>query len=248
MPFPPFERIHPNIEYSELVLVPGGTFIMSSDDTEADNDEKLVHAVTLPNFAIGKYPVTQALWIYIMGNNPADFQGDNRPVERVSWEITQRFLQKLNAADTRLAPGQLFRLPSEAEWEYAARGGQQSGRYQYAGSNMLDEVGWYTQNSHGQTQPVGLKLPNELGICDMSGNVWEWCADLGYDSYLGAPTDGSAWVDQETDAVQVLRGGGWLNFAHKCRLSFRNNNPVSYQFGSYGFRVVLFPPPASWPV
>ncbi|WP_353484869.1 SUMF1/EgtB/PvdO family nonheme iron enzyme, partial [Haliscomenobacter sp.] len=170
MPFPPFERIHPDIEYSELVLVPGGTFMMGSDDPEAYDDEKEIHAVTLPDFAIGKYPVTQALWAAIMGDNPANFQGANRPVEQVSWEDAQRFLQKLNATDTRLAADQHFRLPSEAEWEYAARGGQKSEGYRYTGSNVLDEVGWYNQNSHGQTQPVGLKLPNELGICDMSGN------------------------------------------------------------------------------
>jgi formylglycine-generating enzyme len=247
MPFPPFERIHPDIEYSELVLVPSGTFMMGSDDPEADDDEKPVHTVTLPNFAIGKYPVTQALWTAIMGDNPAYFKGTNRPVEQVYWEDTQRFLQKLNE-DSRLAHGQHFRLPSEAEWEYAARGGYQSGGYRYAGSNVLDEVGWYDENSHGQTEPVGLKLPNELGICDMSGNVWEWCADHMHDSYVGAPADGSAWVDRKEGAYRVFRGGGWRYNARYSRPSSRNNFIPSTRSNRYGFRVVLFPPPVSWPV
>jgi len=247
MPFPLFERIHPDIEYSELVLVPGGTFMMGSDDPEADDDEKPLHAVTLPDFAIGKYPVTQALWTAVMGDNPAFFKGTNRPVEHVYWEDAQRFLQKHNE-DLRLTPGQYFRLPSEAEWEYAARGGQQSGAYRYAGSNILDEVGWYDQNSHLQTQPVGLKLPNELGICDMSGNIWEWCADYWHDSYVGAPADGSAWEDQEEGARRVLRGGGWYDIARDCRPSFRDFNFPSYRDNTDGFRVVLFPPPVSWPV
>ena len=247
MPFPPFERIHPDIEYSELVLVPGSTFMMGSQDPEAYDDEKEIHAVTLPDFAIGKYPVTQALWTAIMGDNPAYFKGTNRPVEQVSWEDAQRFLQKLNE-DSRVTPGQYFRLPSEAEWEYAARGGQQSGAYRYAGSNILDEVGWYDQNSHGQTQPVGLKLPNELGICDMSGNIWEWCADHWHDSYVGAPADGSAWEDQEEGARRVLRGGSWILNAQGCRPSDRLDTYPSHRFSNYDFRVVLFPPPGSWPV
>jgi formylglycine-generating enzyme required for sulfatase activity len=245
MPFPPFERIHPDIEYSELVLVPGGTFMMGSDDAEAYDLEK---PVTLPSFAIGKYPVTQALWTSIMGDNPACFQGANRPVEQVSWEDAQHFLQKLNAVDTRLQPSQHFRMPSEVEWEYAALGGQQSGGYRYAGSNVVDEVGWYDRNSHGQTQPVGLKLPNELGICDMNGNVWEWCAGHWHDNYIRALTYSSAWVDLEEGAYRVLRGGSWDNDAQYCRPSNRITIDPSLQYAYFGFRLVLFPLPISWPV
>lgn len=240
MPFPPFERIHPDIEYSELVLVPGGTFMMGSDDPGDLDREKPVHAVTLPDFAIGKYPVTQTLWTAIMGDNPAYFQGANRPVEQVSWEDAQRFLQKLNA-DTRLAPGQHFRLPSEAEWEYAARGGQQSGGHRYAGSNVLDEVGWYDVNSHGQTQPVGLKLPNELGLYDLSGNVLEWCADERHVIDWAHFPDGSAWVE-----LRGLRGGSWSRYAQFCRPSYRSGYNPTIRDNYVGLRVVLFFPPVSW--
>lgn len=143
-----------------------------------------------------------------------------------------------------------FRLPTEAEWEYAARGGASaplSDQLRYAGSNVLDEVGWYDENSQSQTQPVGLKMPNELGLYDLSGNIWEWCEDQWHGSYEGAPADGSAWVDQDAGANRVLRGAGWDDYAEYCRSSYRLSTRPAYCNNRVGFRLVLFPPPVSWP-
>jgi formylglycine-generating enzyme required for sulfatase activity len=180
-----------------------------------------------------------------MGTNPSYFKGKHRPIENVSWEDTQLFLEKLNK-DVRLEPGQQFRLPSEAEWEYAARGGEFSQGYKYAGSEKLAEVGWYTDNSHSETKPVGLKAPNELDIYDMSGNVWEWCADQWHDSYQGAPNDNSAWVDSiDKGADRVFRGGSWDYDALRCRATYRYDLDPSLRSDDIGFRVVLFPPPVS---
>ncbi len=146
-----------------------------------------------------------------------------------------------------------FRLPSEAEWEYAASTslGDQAliplSKLLYAGGNILDELGWYKENSHGQTQPVGLKLPNERGLYDMSGNVWEWCEDQWHDSYEGAPADGSPWIDQDAGALRVIRGGCWYRIAQTCRsLSRLYYLPANRNY-HYGFRLLLFPPPGSWP-
>ncbi|MCC6280211.1 MAG: formylglycine-generating enzyme family protein [Saprospiraceae bacterium] len=132
-----------------------------------------------------------------------------------------------------------YRLPTEAEWEYAARGGATDQPTKYAGSNRLDEVGWYGENSHGETKPVGLKLPNALGICDMSGNVWEWCEDQWHDTYEGAPDNGSAWVDQEQGSYRVYRGGSWINYAQLCRPASRNNSTPASRYSYLGFRLVL---------
>ena len=235
----PFTHIHPNIETSELVLVPGGTFMMGSEEYDG---EKPIHQVTVPTFTIGKFPVTQELWMAVMGDNPSRFIGPKRPVEQVSWDDTQLFFKKINL-DRRLLPGQGFRLPTEAEWEYAARGGQESGSYQYAGGDKPDEVGWYGENSHGETKPVGLKMGNELGLHDLSGNLEEWCEDSWHRYYKGAPQDGSAWVDEK--GVRVKRGGSWYHPPRYCRSSSRiGRAPDSRDF--IGFRVVLFSPPGSW--
>ncbi|WP_373549152.1 formylglycine-generating enzyme family protein [Haliscomenobacter sp.] len=152
-----------------------------------------------------------------------------------------------------------FRLPTEAEWEYAAAlslvtersrsdraSATLSDRLRYAGSNVLDEVGWYDENSHSQTQPVGLKMANEWGLYDLSGNVWEWCEDQWHETYEGAPTDGSPWVDQDAGAYRVLRGGSWYFNAHYCRSSYRFSYRPARRDDGVGFRVLLFPPPVSW--
>ncbi|MBK7476684.1 MAG: formylglycine-generating enzyme family protein [Haliscomenobacter sp.] len=200
----------------EMIRIEGGSFVMGDDDAPY-KDEKPAHLVQIPDFYLGKFPVTQALWQAVMGDNPSSFQGPNRPVVQVSWIDVQTFLKKLN---TRT--GKTYRLPSEAEWQYAARGGHRSQGFTYSGGNKLNEVGWYDENSHAETKPVGLKQPNELGLYDMSGNVWEWCADVWHDNYEGAPDDGSAWTTGGDQDLRVVRGGSWFFDDCYCRVSSRN--------------------------
>ena len=169
-----------------------------------------------------------------MKDNPSFFTGDSRPVETVSWEDAQAFIQKLNELT-----GKVYRLPAEAEWEYAARGGQHSKGYKYAGSNKLKEVGWYRENSHVETKAVGLKYSNELGLYDMSGNVWEWVEDQWHGNYEGAPTDGSAWVDKEEGTSRVLRGGSWSNDPEYCRCTSRITITPELRYDFIGLRLVL---------
>lgn len=237
----PFTHIIPGMDSSELVWVEGGTFRMGSNEY---NNEKPIHEVTLPSFAMGRFPVTQELWTDVMGNNPSHFIGDMRPVEKVSWQDAQAFLQKINN-DPRLKPGQNFRLPSEAKWEYAARGGCKSGNFYYAGGDKLDEVAWYFRNGHEETKEVGLKLPNELGLYDLSGNVWEWCEDQYHGSYEGAPNDGSDWLGLESGVSRVRRGGGRSFNPDDCRPSYRSYCPPTDREFIIGFRVVLVFPPGS---
>jgi formylglycine-generating enzyme required for sulfatase activity len=218
----------------DLIFVEGCTFTMGNDASRYD-DEKPAHPVTVPDFYLGRYPVTQGLWQAVMGENPSYFKGMNRPVEQVSWDDTQVFLEKLNELT-----GKTYRLPSEAEWDYAARGGNQSKGFVYAGSNKLKEVGWYYQNSHGETKPVGMKFPNELGLYDMSGNVWEWCADVWHDNYKGAPKDGSAWLEGGEQNWRVVRGGSWLYYDFYCRVSYRNDYLADFRFNYIGFRFARY--------
>ncbi len=215
----------------EMVLVRGGTFQMGSNDHDS---EKPIHSVTLSDFEIGKHPVTQKLWQEIMGSNPSHFTGcDDCPVEQVSWNDVQEFLRKIN----QKYPGKNYRLPSEAEWEYAARGGSQSKGYTYAGSSDINEVARYDKNSGGKTHPVGSKKANELGIYDMSGNVWEWCQDAWHDNYQGAPKDGSAWIRGGEQGVRVLRGGSWGSDWVDCRAADRYWDNPAYRDDYYGFRL-----------
>lgn len=172
-----------------------------------------MHSVTLSSFYIGETVVTQALWKAIMGSNPSYIQGDILPVENVIWNDCQEFIHKLNQVT-----GKSFRLPTEAEWEYAARGGKRSKGYKYAGSNVIGDVAWHHGNSENKTHAVKTKLSNELGIFDMSGNVWEWCQDW-MDSYNSEPqVDPSGPIN---GFYRVLRGGSWCYGAWICRVSFR---------------------------
>ena len=191
----------------QMVTVTGGTFTMGctrEQEGECDDDEKPAHQVRVADFQISRYEVTQALWEAVMGENPSYFENCSQcPVEKVSWNDVQEFLEKLNAMT-----GDHYRLPSEAEWEYAARGGQRSRGYKYAGSNEADAMAWYRENSGDRTHPVGQKEANEVGVYDMSGNVWEWVADCWNASYAGAPTDGLTWESGECGR-RVVRGGSW---------------------------------------
>ncbi|NUO01598.1 MAG: formylglycine-generating enzyme family protein [Saprospiraceae bacterium] len=230
---PVFTQSIPGTSLSfDMISIEGGSFRMGSEDPEALDREKPAHPVTVPSFYMAKYPVTQALWKAVMGNNPSWFQGDQRPVERVSWDNAQVFIKKLNERT-----GESYRLPTEAEWEYAARGGIYGKGFKYAGSNKLKEVGWYSKNSHGETKPVGLKFPNELGLYDMSGNVWEWCEDVWHDTYKGAPKDGSAWLKGGDQHIRVVRGGSWDVNSGNCRVADRNWSVLDYRFFNIGFRL-----------
>lgn len=220
----------------KMLPVEGGTFDMggtAEQGGDAYSDEKPVHRVTLSNYFIGETEVTQALWQAVMGKNPSSFKGNNLPVECVSWEECQEFIEKLN----RLT-GRTFRLPTEAEWEYAARGGKKSRGYKYSGSNNIDDVAWYTGNSSRRTHDVKTKQPNELGIYDMSGNVWEWCSDRygSYSSYSQTNPTGPS-----TGSYRVGRGGSWYSIAWSCRVSFRSSSLPGDSNDYLGLRLVLVP-------
>ncbi len=203
----------------EMIDVEGGTLSLNGNQS------------SISNFSIGKYPVTQAQWREVMGGNPSYFKDcDDCPVESVSWLDVQDFLKKINQQT-----GFKFRLPTEAEWEYAARGGNQSKDYLYAGSNNLKKVGWYNGNSGGKTHPVGRKKPNELGLYDMSGNVWEWC----WDWYGDYPPDAKKdYAGPEEGDFRVFRGGGWGFHAWFCRVLIRFGPAPLIRYDNVGFRLV----------
>ena len=242
----------------EMVFVKGGTFTMGATEEQGTSDpyddEYPIHQVTLSDFCIGKYEVTQQLWEYVMnysgtcadgstmsayasdvwlGTNPSSSYGVGNyyPAYYVSWEdIVNNFMPRLNKIT-----GKTFRLPTEAEWEYAARGGNKSQGYKYSGSNTIGDVAWYYDNSSSTAHQVGTKAPNELGLYDMSGNVWEWCSDR-YGSYSSSsqtnptgPTSGS---------IRVLRGGSWSSIAQGCRVSFRYGYNPADRYYYLGFRLV----------
>ena len=218
----------------DMVKVEAGTFMMgaTSEMKKPYTDEKPVHQVTLTNdYYMGKYEVTQALWQAVMGSNPSKFKSRNLPVEQVSWDDCQEFINKLNSIT-----GMRFRLPTEAEWEYAARGGKKSKGYQYSGSSKMSEVAWYTANSGSKTHPVGKKQANELGLYDMTGNVLEWCQDW-YGSYVSSSQTNPTGAF--SGFFRVFRGGSWYGNSGNCRSSCRDSyNPGNSNF-DLGLRLVL---------
>ena len=218
-----------------MIAVEGGTFQMgatSEQGGDADIDEKPVHSVTLSDYYIGETEVTQELWQAVMGSNPSNFsENPQRPVEMVSWNDCQEFITQLNQLT-----GKNFRLPTEAEWEYAARGGDRSQGYKYSGSNTIGNVAWYGDNSNSQTHNVKTKSPNELGIYDMSGNVYEWCQDW-YGSYSsGSQTNPTG---PSSGYGRVYRGGGWFSYARGCRVSDRYYNNPGDAYYILGLRLCL---------
>jgi formylglycine-generating enzyme required for sulfatase activity len=223
------DTIQDEITGMELVYIPAGCFMMGSPpgEKDSDNDEGPVHEVCVDGFWMGKYPVTQGQWTKIIGDNPARFKnGDKYPVEQVSWEDAQKFITELNKKS-----GEKYRLPTEAEWEYAARAGAS---YKYSGGDDLDAVAWYDGNSGNTTHPVGQKKANAFGVYDMSGNVWEWCADW-YDGkyYASSPQDNPTGPDSGTG--RVLRGGGWFDHPVGCRSVRRSRYDPGFRDGRSGF-------------
>lgn len=217
-----------------MICVEGGTFMMGAtpeQDSDAFGDENPTHSVTLSTYYIGETEVTQALWQAVMGENPSEFKGINRPVEQVSWDDCKTFISKLNSIT-----GKNFRLPTEAEWEYAARGGNKSKGYKYSGSNSLGNVAWYDNNSGSETHPAKTKSPNELGLFDMSGNVWEWCQDWKghYDS-----SSQTNPIGPSSGSNRVCRGGSWFSEARGCRVSCRYYYAEDYRSNYLGLRLVL---------
>ena len=220
----------------KMIKVEGGTFRMGATSEQGSNigDGEPVHSVTLSDYYIGETEVTQELWQAVMGSNPSYFEGDNqRPVENVSWNDCQKFIKELN----RLT-GKNFRLPTEAEWEYAARGGKYSKDYvyKYSGSNNSDEVAWYWWNSDRTTHSVKTKEANKLGLYDMSGNVYEWCNDRYGDYQSNSQTNPTG---PSEGGFRVLRGGSWSSLDGVVRVSYRNGDtPGSRDFYS-GLRLAL---------
>ena len=218
----------------ELVKVEAGTFTMGARNGDDLGDAK-EHKVTLTrNFYLGSTEVTQTQWAAVMGNNPSRRKGVVLPVENVSWKNAMEFCKRLN--DMGLAPkGWKFTLPTEAQWEYAARGGNRSRGYKYSGSDNLDDVAWYTSNSGSKTHPVALKTANELGLYDMSGNVWEWCLDRYETGYARDPE----FLTGNSGTDCVIRGGSCGNFAKDCRSAYRYHFGSGGRDGFTGFRVAL---------
>lgn len=223
--------------FPELVVLPGGRFLMGGTKY---SDEKPVHAVQVNSFAIGKYPITQGQWKKVMGNNPSHFSGggDQCPVENVSWDDAQAFIKKLNQQT-----GHTYRLPSEAEWEYACRAGS-TGQWCFGDDESeLQHYAWYKDNSNGKTHPVGEKKPTAFGLYDMHGNVWEWCEDRWHSDYNGAPSDGRAWVEGGNKKdKRVMRGGSSGNDSNGSRAAIRTSNSPVNRFLSIGFRVARTAP------
>ena len=216
-----------------MIYVKGGVFSMGSDDNESRSNEKPVHMVSVSDFFVSQYPITQVQWKTIMGSNPSKFKkksdADNRPVDHVSWDDCMMFIKKLNKLTEKN-----YRLLTEAEWEYAARGGGNS-KDKYSGSRYIREVAWFNEVD-GSTHPVGQKHPNALGLYDMSGNVWEWCYDF-FATY-------KAEFQQDPRGPKfgvrhVCRGGSWEDIADNCRVASRYSYPATYHSKTLGLRLAL---------
>ena len=218
-----------------MVSVEGGTFTMgatSEQGSDAYSSEEPAHQVTLSDYMIGKTEVTQEVWQAVMGSNPSNFSGNNLPVEKVSWNDCQEFIKKLNSLT-----GLNFRLPTEAEWEYAARGGNKSKGYKYSGSNDIGSVAWYTSTTHNSgTKPVATNAPNELGLYDMSGNVYEWCSDWNGDYSSSSQTNPKG---PSSGSNRVIRGGSWSDEARDCRVSNRYSGSLDLRGSFLGLRLAL---------
>lgn len=237
----------PNGFSFEMRHIPGGTFDLGSnqDDPDAFMDEKPKQLnVEVDEFYLGKFPVTQILWKSIMGvnSNPSRFIGENRPVVNVSWDDCQEFIHQLNQiteqtrAKDDMAP---YRLPMEAGWEFAARGESSNAPYRYSGSDKLKEIGWFEHNCDGQTQEVGLLLPNGLGLYDLSGNVWEWIADNWHKDYNGFPNNGQPWLNQLDEDYGLTRGGSYLSEDLVCRTQMRSGSSRKNRLSFVGFRLAM---------
>ena len=218
----------------KMIYVEGGTFTMGATGRLSDvsySNEKPTHTVTLSSYSIGETEVTQALWEAVMDSNPSYFSGSNIPVENVSWDDCQDFVRKLNALT-----GEYFRLPTEAEWEFAARGGNKSQGYLYAGSNTINNVAWYSGNSFSETLNVAIRQANELGLYDMSGNVLEWCFDW-YGDYSSSSQTNP--IGPDSGSHRVYRGGSWFSNMRDCRVSYRGGYTPAYCDNDLGFRLAL---------
>ena len=230
-------EISPGVSMA-FVWVEPGSFEMGSADGEADSTEKPVHKVTLTKgYWLGQFEVTQAEWQSVMGDSPSLFKGDRLPVECVSRDYCMSFINRINGYFTRMAEAWRVRLPTEAEWEFAARGGVKGKGYKYSGSDDVDEVAWFRDNSGNRPHEVGTKKANELGLYDMSGNVWEWCQDRFWDYFYDFPVvnpSGPSWGE-----YVVNRGGGWYSTATGCRSSFRNQARSADRVNNLGLRLVL---------
>ncbi len=229
MPLPKVSANEP-----DMANIPAGQFIMGCQDgrdSDCYDDEKLTHPVQIAAFELGKYEVTQGLWQAVMGDNPSWFKdcGGDCAVEQVSWDRVQDFIQRLNAKT-----GQHYRLPSEAEWEYACRAGKDAN---YCGGNEVYAVAWYDSNGDRHTHAVGHKQPNAWGLYDMSGNVWEWVQDTPHDTYANAPSDGSVWIEGGDNAKRVLRGGSWYDTPQDVRAANRSRSVASSRVDGVGFRL-----------
>lgn len=218
----------------EMVVIPAGSFMMGGDKNfeEASENETPRHRVTIARpFAIGKYEVTQGEWVAVMGGNPSKFKGRSRPVEQVSWDDAQDFIRRLNAKT-----GKSYRLPTEAEWEYAARAGNEAAYSFGDDKGKLGQYAWFYGNSGEETHPVGQLQANRFGLFDMQGNVWEWVQDCWHDNYAGAPKDGSTWQGQNS-CDRVDRGGSWNSDPRNLRSAYRHYSSPVNRNEYVGFRL-----------